>query len=699
MNMTPKYIYLLGAGGMGMAPLEKYLYDMGYTVFGWDDHVKPRRQEKLGAYIIWRDTIPTSCDICVYSSAIDLKNPKLLEAKKYCPCFRRGEFLAHILRNKSLIVVCGSHGKSTTTAYLIHLFKRYSIPLNYLLGAEFQRDYYASSEYHKDAQNTLIELDESDGTIELFSPDISVVLNTDWDHPNWYKTKNDYKAAFERLIERTRNKVFTSDSAVTSRKAQLIESEKCCHFNVDKDVAVQVFEFLTNKTVTLHDVVSFPGVKRRQEVLLKTDRLEVISDYAHHPQEIEALWTFLSKKSGTKYVAFEPHRFSRLNHFYDAFVRSLKPISHLFLWRVYDAFESMPSICKTLEVALPQAQPLQNLKTEAFLDNSKNAIVAFVGAGTMDDVAHRWVENWVLSVKQFFAKQKIFLKENYNLKQHSLLGIGGCTLFISCPEDLEQLKGLLKSCYKLGLKVYPLGCGSNVLIPEERFDGVVVQLKAGFWTTCERLSECCYCVGAGCILQHFLNEMEKNGVGGFEFLDGIPGTLGGALSMNAGTGLQGILDCVCTITYCDKFGDVHVVKQEDLDYSYRSCERLKDVIIISAVLKGQISSEFTIKAQRLMLREKRKKTQPTGRSLGCFFKNTLAGSAGKLLDNLGLKNARRGDIVVSAKHANFLINEGVGTYADVIELVRFLHQQVYTKTRISLEPEVRLLGKNWEEIL
>lgn len=697
--MISKQVHLLGASGMGMAPLGQYLSDAGYDIYGWDDHVDPKRLESLKKFMKWSDKVPEGA-LCIYSSAIDKYHPILQKAQRHCQCLRRGEFIAKLLENKPLIVVCGSHGKSTTTAYLIHFFKRHNIPLNYILGTEFQRDAYAPGEYHKTASMNLIELDESDKTINLFNPTFSVILNTDWDHPIQYPRASEYKKVFKDLASRTHNLVFTHEPNLCDiKKLHKIQEETNNKLDSDKRIAIEVFKTLTEEPITSLDINTFPGIKRRQEVLLKTNRLEIISDYAHHPSEIETLWKFLETKQGIKYVAFEPHRVSRLNYFYNDFIRVLKPIKNLFLSPVYKAFEHEQTPYKTLETELTHAQPLQKLVPLNFIEQKDPITIVFVGAGDIDKYAHQWVASWIQSIKRFFEEKQITLKENYNLQKCSLMQTGGSALFMGYPKNEKQLQDLLVTCSQVGLEVYPIGSGSNLLTPDERYDGLVLQLKGFHWTTCKALDQFSYQVGAGCSLQHFLSEMENNGIGGFEFLDGIPGTLGGALSMNAGTGTQGILDFVSSITFYDKKGSIHTLNQENLKYTYRSCESLENTIIISAILKGKPSSHNEIHSKRLILKEKRAETQPVGKCLGCFFKNTLAEPSGKVLDRLGLKNSKRGDIIVSSKHANFIINAGKGTCSDVIELARFLKDQAYNRAGVILEPEVRLLGKKWKNIL
>ena len=687
-------IYLLGVGGMGMASLARYLCDLGYKVYGWDDYVSEKRKNQLN-YIQWSEEIPNDCYCCVRSTAITDDHPIYKLAQQQCKCYLRGEFVAEILKDKRLCVVCGSHGKSTTTALLIHFFKQYRIPVSYLLGAEFQNDTYPAGAYVQDAAWTLLELDESDGTIELFSPAVTVVLNTDWDHSDHYSNERAYKEVFLRLCERTTSFVFTQASVNTQAKIVYLEKTIFPH-NVY--TAQKVFECLTALKVDDNDVRFFPGLKRRQEILLQTKYLTVLSDYAHHPMELESFLKSLPKNQ-TLYIIFEPHRISRLNNFFESFVKILKPIEHLFLMPVYKAFENKQHLSCALEHALPQALSVDQLRASEFLCPKSKTTVAFIGAGAINEVAQNWVKSFKTILQEQALQSGIELSVDYSLKNLSRLGIGGTALGYCAPKDRQDLKSIVTFCQKFSLDYAIVGAGSNLVIPN-RYDGIVIHLTPMKWANCVVQDKFLLHVEAGCPLKKLLDVAEKSNLGGLEFLEGIPGTLGGAVKMNAGMGALGILDRVQYLEVMNNAGDIQNISKEQLSYTYRCYSNLKDGIVLSATLLCEASTQEEICLKRKALRAKRKATQPCdGRSLGCFFKNTHWGSTGKLLDELGLKNIRVGDIFTSAIHANFIMNKGHGRYSDVIQLMRYIRKIVKEKTGITLEPEVCLLGKNWEDIL
>lgn len=700
--MQRSCIYLLGAGGMGMAPLAQYLSDQGHTVFGWDDFASDERKAKL-SFIQWTASVPPNCDVCVYSSAIDQKDPRRVAAEQGCTCYQRGAFVAHLLKDQRLCVVCGSHGKSTTTAYLIHLFQRHGVPVNYIAGAEFQMDYYPVACGKHPGAVTLFELDESDGTIDLFSPDVAVILNTDWDHPRHYPTEAAYKQAFASLASRTKEQVISNESFGLPASKQTAIPSASTLLELDVSAASQAFQYLTQQSVVHLDLDGFPGVRRRQEVLLKTQKLTVLSDYAHHPNELKALLQKLTADKIQWTVAFEPHRGSRLQCFFKEFVALLNQCPRLYLHPLYEAFEVDTYCDASLQEALPHAGRIQDLIPSDWLEVQQPAALAFVGAGKIDTYARHWVDQWMHLVVERFKPVEV--RTHIPLKQASRMHIGGDALFACEPKDLSELQWVLHQCQSIGLDFFVLGHGANVLIPDGCYDGLVIFLNQPYWKQCALIDDAPpkgsrqYRVGAGCSLPLFVEQAEREGVGGFEFLDGIPGTLGGALSMNAGTQGIGILDRVEQIDWVDSSGQLHTTQHSELTYAYRSCETLRNGVAVSAILTGSVDSPDRIHQQRLLLRERRSEHQPNGYTLGCFFKNPTLAPAGQLIDACGLKGLQIGSLCVSPKHANFIVNRGEGRFMDVVQLVRMIRSQVYNQKQVWLEPEVQLLGKKWHELL
>lgn len=746
--MCAPSVYLLGVGGMGMTPLAIYLSELGFQVYASDDSpilpwVLQWFKEKN---IQLTHVLPENCDHCVFSSAILPDHPLRKEAENRKWLLQaRGVFLAELLRNKKTIAIIGSHGKSSVCAWTIHLLRTLSVPFNYLLGAHFQNERILPAKCTPANEWVVLEVDESDGTLESFSPEWTIVLNDDWDHPAHYPSADAYRQVLKRFCERTRSHVFLSENIAWLKNLpntvpiftfgehgnflgkwqdlapNLVELKLSGFFpqatykiprQLSLDNLLAALTLVFNFTQELPEEMAFklfPGIKRRQEVLFETDFLKVVSDYAHHPTEIDAYLNFSQKRfPGKQWLIYEPHRASRTRAFHVEFGRVLNKAEHLVLMPIYQAFENdfSPEMLGLIEQHLKSSEPPSVLDVDLFLSKleelSEPLVLSFVGAGKIDSYAKKWVQALKEKMYQRFCQEnkiECSVGCEVDLAPKSTFALGGKAMFFACPSSLEELQQILRTCKRLRLPWFVLGLGSNVLIPQSGFNGFVLQLRGDYWQTISPVSDYCFEIGTGIALKKLLDFMQAKGVGGFEFLEGIPGTLGGALKMNAGTGTQFLFERVESLSFVMEDGVSQTLSREEISYGYRSCKTLDKGVAVKVVLKGYAESSETIAKKRLLSREKRDLSQPKGKSLGCFFKNTVDESAGKLLDRLGLKNARVGGAFVSSKHANFILNDGHATFEDVIALMGHIKATVYKHTGVLLEPEIRVLGKHWKELL
>jgi UDP-N-acetylenolpyruvoylglucosamine reductase len=199
--------------------------------------------------------------------------------------------------------------------------------------------------------------------------------------------------------------------------------------------------------------------------------------------------------------------------------------------------------------------------------------------------------------------------------------------------------------------------------------------------------------GAGAKLKNLAAEAKRNGLSGLEFLEGIPGSVGGALRMNAGAMGGQTFDVVESVRLMGLDGNIRELMPKEMMVVYRSCATLKDHIALSAVFKCRPAPRKEIEARMKEFSEKRWSSQPAAPSAGCMFKNPVQIPAGKLVDELGLKGTRIGGAVVSAEHGNFIVNEGSASARDILELIDLLKRRVKTERGIELETEVEIVGE------
>jgi UDP-N-acetylenolpyruvoylglucosamine reductase len=278
------------------------------------------------------------------------------------------------------------------------------------------------------------------------------------------------------------------------------------------------------------------------------------------------------------------------------------------------------------------------------------------------------------------------------LARHTTLRVGGPADVLVEPASEQDLAAVLAVCRERGWRFFLLGRGSNLLVRDGGFRGVVICLAQAGFSRIEVVGERLNC-GAGAKLKAVAVEAKRNSLAGLEFLEGIPGSVGGALRMNAGAMGQAMFDVVESVRLMAFDGAVHEGTGQELAVGYRNCAALKTHIALAAVLRGQPGSRETIEQCMNGYSRRRWKSQPAAPSAGCIFKNPASIPAGRLIDELALKGTRVGGAVVSAEHGNFIVNSGAATACDILDLIEIVKQRVRAERGIELETEVEIIGE------
>ena len=278
------------------------------------------------------------------------------------------------------------------------------------------------------------------------------------------------------------------------------------------------------------------------------------------------------------------------------------------------------------------------------------------------------------------------------LAKHTTLRVGGPADTYVEPASEEDLAAVLAYCDERNLPFFVLGRGSNLLVRDGGFRGVVVCLVHPHFSQIEPAGQRLRC-GAGARLKAVAVEAKRNGLAGLEFLEGIPGSVGGALRMNAGAMGGAMFDVVESVRLMSFDGKVYEQAVQELTTAYRSCPVLKTHIALAAVLCGRLGVREEIERRMNEFSRKRWSSQPAAPSAGCMFKNPSSISAGKLIDELGLKGLKVGGAMVSVEHGNFLVNDGSATARDILELIELIRQRARAERGIELETEVEIVGE------
>jgi UDP-N-acetylenolpyruvoylglucosamine reductase len=285
------------------------------------------------------------------------------------------------------------------------------------------------------------------------------------------------------------------------------------------------------------------------------------------------------------------------------------------------------------------------------------------------------------------------IRRDEPLARRTTLRVGGPADVYVEPADENDLAAILKICGGQGIRFFILGRGSNLLVRDGGFRGVAICLSQPSFSKIEFAGEKVFC-GAGAKLKNVAVEARRNSLSGVEFLEGIPGSVGGALRMNAGAMGGQTFDAVETVRVMGYDGSVREMTPSEMAVAYRSCATLKNSVALAAVFKCKTLPREEIEKRMKSFSEKRWESQPAAPSAGCIFKNPAAIPAGKLVDELGLKGARVGGAVVSAEHGNFIINDGKATARDVLELIENLKARAKAGRGIELQTEVEIIGED-----
>ena len=294
---------------------------------------------------------------------------------------------------------------------------------------------------------------------------------------------------------------------------------------------------------------------------------------------------------------------------------------------------------------------------------------------------------------KFADEHGIKYLEHENLSKHTSFKIGGPAEIFAKPQNAEQVSEIARYCKENSVPLLPLGKGSNVLVSDDGIEGIVMY----FGNDCGKIGlvdeNTVYCE-AGTSLGALCNFALDNGLTGLEFAYGIPGSVGGAVFMNAGAYGGEIKDVIVYADHVDKNGETGRFAGEELQMSYRhSAYSDKQYFITGAAFKLQKGDKTEIKAKMDDLLGRRFDKQPMDKpSAGSTFKRPEGAFASALIDQCGLKGYRVGGAEVSTKHAGFVVNIGGATCADVLQLIKDIQEKVKNETGFFIEPEVEIVG-------
>lgn len=291
------------------------------------------------------------------------------------------------------------------------------------------------------------------------------------------------------------------------------------------------------------------------------------------------------------------------------------------------------------------------------------------------------------------------------MSKHTYFKVGGPAEAFVIPESVEQLSELVSWSKEKNIPFIIVGDGSNLLVRDKGIPGIVIILKKclnRILRINEEKESVMIKAMAGAGIQALCRFAIEEGLSGINFALGIPGTIGGAIMMNAGTSLGSISDIIESINVMSSSGTILKIEKDDIDFSYRNLSWKRKIknsdgegpVILEGIFRLGKSDTLLLKNEAGIILKKRNESQPTDMpSAGCFFKNPSSGkTAGQLIDMAGLKGTHIGGAEISLKHANFIVNTGNASASDILSLMQLAQETVLNKFNINLQPEVKIVG-------
>jgi len=703
--------------------------------------------------------VASGTGLVVYSSSIQKTNPELVAAsRKKIKIVHRAQVLGELLNRKKGIAVTGTHGKTTTTSLIAVMLERAGIDPTVIIGGEVA-EFGGNAKYGR-GPYLVAEADESDSSFLKLKPFYSVITNIEMEHLDHYKTLDDILRSYRSFLKKTKKggTVFYNNDDPRVREMAKGTGIRGLSFGLTKGADVYARAIRMEGRITYFDCVhrgrvlgkitlripgrhnvlnalaailvgmemgipfkkiaealaGFEGAKRRFHLRINTDDLILVDDYGHHPTEIRAvLEACRNWRYNRLIVIFQPHRYTRTLFLADDFGRCFAGADKLILTDIYAASEkpirgvSIRNIYeKTIENGMRDVTVMKKERIAGHIERIKERgdMIVVMGAGNIckvaDDLAFRLKEGAGPRAEETVSALRKVLKGDIltgeSLARHTSFRIGGPADIWAEPRDADDLKRLLRFAAGNGIALRVIGRGTNILADDRGFRGIMVRLASPCFRAL-KVKGAYITAGGGFDMPRLVRTACAGGLGGFESLVGIPGTVGGALYMNAGGWKSPIFrnvgEFVTSVKVMDRKGRTKTLRKKDLKFGYRS-SNLEKYIVLEATFKLKEADPAGLNSRCVrFLKIKREKQVLDIPSAGCLFKNpeNFQFTCGQMIDMLGLKGRRIGGAEISEKHANFIINRGGATCSDVMKLASLVKEKVLDNYNVGLELEVKLI--------
>ena len=759
-------VHVVGVGGPGMSAVATVLAEMGHIVTGSDIRRTPVMEQLEDAGVtVHLGHSPghvNGVDSVVYSTAIPQDNIELVAARTAgVEVIHRGDMLGRICAEARSIGIAGTHGKTTTSALLLRILDDAGRKPSYVIGAEV-------SDTGRGAQWTggellIVEADESDGTHDKLPLSGVILTNIDVDHLDHFGSLDGLVESFDAFISRVRGPkvVCLDDENIRRLTAVAVADSTVVTYGTDGTADFVVSDVkvddhgtsftVTNKSSTVvvalplfgrhnalnatgaialattlgvsldeaaESVAGFGGVDRRFVECGNASGVTFVDDYAHVPTEIAAVLTAASDRytqRGRLVAVFQPNRYHRIAAMSHEYATCFAGADVVVVTDIY-ASGTTPIPGVTGRLVADAVRPHHPSHSVHYVESRRELprlvagllrsgdVVVSMGCGDIETFPHETMtELGVRGLKSWCDERSISAVLDAPVGSLTTYRVGGTARLLVTPRNIDDVRALAGHL-PASLPVYVMGNGSNTLVSDRGFDGVVIRAPDAASSGDDldikytvEAGRCVATVEAGMKLPVFARRTVADGWCGAEWMVGVPGTMGGAVRMNAGGHGSDMAASVIEVEVIDLVsGNVAWIPATDIGFTFRH-SALDDAHYVSRVrvsLRASSSAPHSCAEELSGIVSWRREHQPGGQNAGSVFVNPGDGdrSAGALIDSLGLRGWGRGSATVSERHANFIQSEQGGSADDVLAVMRHVQETVRAERGILLRSEIRLLG-------
>lgn len=777
---TKAKVHFMGIGGSGMAGVAEIASKVGYKVTGCDLQESTFYSKQLKGIDIYQghsDEHLKGNDLLVISPAIYYAGKDQSEFLNAKHKMTWQEFMGkYLMTSKEVIGICGTHGKSTTTAMVAELLENAGSDFTAMVGAILKK--WDKSYRVGKGKTFLVEADEFNDNFLNYKCDYVVLNNIEYDHPDYFKNEQDMFVSFKIFIENMIGKkqlIVNQDSigvvrllksldpkiknnlhiyGYTLNSKPLLKLEKSIKavdlkmhdwgtsfkadghsynlnitgaFNISNALgAILLADLMGIETqITQNTLKNYKGIGRRLDLVGSVGSINIYDDYAHHPTAIKATLSALRQKykKNKIWAIVEPHSYSRtkalMPEYKDAFGQAdCVIIAPIFKARDLDNLGiTEKDVLEVIDHPHKIFIDSFNKITEFLMGEVKSSdIVVVMGAGISYQLSKKVLESFtgLNKLDQLFKNGTLRnIRENISLNKYTSIKIGGKARYFIEVKDIKTLKNIMGLVKKYRIPHFIMAGGSNLLVGDKGYAGLVIRINTQGIIHKNNLFE----VMAGQNLQSFIEFVIDQGYQGIEGMSWIPGTLGGAIYGNAGAYGQTISDHLVKVVAYDGKNEI-VLSKKECEFSYRnSIFKTNGLIILKGIFEFPKGNKKDIEKKSQEIIAIRKEKFPLSlKCPGSFFKNIESDTisdesrklispdkivygkipAGYLLETVGAKSAKLGNIEVSSYHGNLFINRGHGKASDLLKLANLYKNKVYKKYGIELKPEVQFLGNIYE---